>query len=175
MRGEIFGKRPEIRDAYVDITAVVIGDVLVEDDVGIYPNTTIRADDDRIVLKRGAMILDNCVVEAPRGHPVVIGERAIISHGAIVHGARVERHSVVGTGAVILDGSVVGENSLIAAGAVVTPGTKIPRDSVVAGIPGKVVRSVDEKLAMNMARDYDALSRKLDEYRRVRGILSNRG
>ncbi len=175
MRDEIFGKKPEIGDAYVDISAVIIGDVEIEDGAGIYPNTTIRGDDDRIVIKKGAMVLDNCVIEAPRSYPVIIGERAIISHGAIVHGAIVGKNSIVGTGSIILDGSVVGENSLIAAGAVVPPETDIPPESVVAGIPGKVVRSVDERLAGKMKKDYEALTVKFEEYRKIRGILSDRG
>jgi gamma-carbonic anhydrase len=46
--------------------------------------------------------------------------------------------------AVILDGAVIGERSVIAAGAVVAPGTQIPPDSLVMGVPGKVVRKLED-------------------------------
>lgn len=175
MKWEIFGKKPLVGKAYIDITAVVVGEVVIGDGVGVFPNTTIRGDDDRIVIEKGAMILDNCVIEAPKGYPVYIGERAIVSHGAVVHGAIVGRECIIGTGAIVLDGSKIGENSLVAAGAVVPPETTVPDNSVVAGVPGKIVRTVDEKLSRRMKKDYESLAKKFEEYRKVRGILSGEG
>jgi carbonic anhydrase/acetyltransferase-like protein (isoleucine patch superfamily) len=175
MLSEFSGKKPKIDDAYVDSSSVIIGDVKIEDGVGVYPNTTIRGDDDSIILKRGAMILDNCVIEAPKGKPVVIGERTIISHGAIVHGAQVGKESIIGIGAILLDGSVIGDECLIAAGSVVPPEARIPDRSLVLGVPGKVVKDVDSPLLMRLKEEYKALEKKLDEYKARRGILSEDG
>ncbi len=49
---------------------------------------------------------------------------------------------MVATRATVLDAAEIGENSIIGAGAVVTPGTIIPPNSLVLGIPGKVVREI---------------------------------
>jgi|Deesub1362A_J573_1020465.scaffolds.fasta_scaffold00018_22 carbonic anhydrase/acetyltransferase-like protein (isoleucine patch superfamily) len=172
MVSEFSGKKPRINVAYIDTSSVIIGDVEIEDGVGIYPNTTIRGDDDSIILKRGAMILDNCVIEAPKGRPVVIGEKTIISHGAIVHGARVGDRSVIGIGAILLDGSVIGDECLIAAGSVVPPEARIPNRSLVLGVPGKVVKDVSDSLLIRLKKEYKALEKKFDEYKARRGILS---
>ena len=52
---------------------------------------------------------------------------------------------MIGIGSVILDGAKIGEGSIIAAGSVVSPNKEIPPHSMVMGIPGKVVKELDEK------------------------------
>jgi carbonic anhydrase/acetyltransferase-like protein (isoleucine patch superfamily) len=49
--------------------------------------------------------------------------------------------------ATILDEAVIGTGSIIGAGAVVTPRTIVPPFSLVLGVPGKVVRTLDERTA----------------------------
>ncbi|MFH1742445.1 MAG: gamma carbonic anhydrase family protein, partial [bacterium] len=81
-------------------------------------------------------------------------------HSAVVHGAIVEDGCLVGIGAIILSHSHVGAESVIGAGAVITEGTKIPPHSLVLGIPGKVVRSLDteETPGRNTAESYAVLA-----------------
>tara|TARA_B100000614_G_C14244311_1_gene367974 strand:- start:307 stop:528 length:222 start_codon:yes stop_codon:yes gene_type:complete len=45
-------------------------------------------------------------------------------------------------GALILDGSVVGERSFVAAGALVKEGFEVPPETLVAGVPAKVIRDL---------------------------------
>ena len=45
----------------------------------------------------------------------------------------------------ILDGAVIGHGSIVAAGAVVTKGTIVPPYSLVAGVPAKVIKTLDEE------------------------------
>jgi carbonic anhydrase/acetyltransferase-like protein (isoleucine patch superfamily) len=104
----------------------------------------LRADSTAIYIKRSAAILDLSLVEAPTGYSVTIDEEALISHKAVIHGAFIHKRALIGIGAIILDGSVVSSGSIVGAGSVVTPGTRIPPNSLVMGMPGRVVRETTE-------------------------------
>jgi carbonic anhydrase/acetyltransferase-like protein (isoleucine patch superfamily) len=138
-------KTPKIHpDAYVDCSSRIIGDVIIEEGVSVWPMVVLRADSAAIYIKRSAAILDLSLVEAPKGYSVTIEEEALISHRAVIHGAHVQKRALVGIGAIILDGAVISSGSIIGAGSVVAPGTRIPPNSLVMGIPGKVVRETTE-------------------------------
>ena len=126
--------------AFVDLSARIIGDVIVEAEASIWPMAVLRADSAQIRIGRRAAVLDLVLLEAPEGNPVVLEDEAIVSHGAIVHGARIESRALVGIGAIVLDGAVVSSGSIVGAGALVPPGAKIPPNSLVLGIPGRVIR-----------------------------------
>jgi carbonic anhydrase/acetyltransferase-like protein (isoleucine patch superfamily) len=68
-----------------------------------------------------------------------------IGHRAIVHGATIEDEVIIGMGAIVLNGAVIGSGSIIGAGAVVTPGTRIPPNSVVVGVPARVIRQATDE------------------------------
>lgn len=128
-------------DAFVDVSARIIGQVQVDQGASIWPMAVLRADTEMIRVGHGAAILDHALIEAPEGHPVWIGDEALVSHGAMVHGAQIQSKSLVGIGSIILDGALVSTGSIIGAGSVVPPGTEIPPDSLVLGVPGKIVRA----------------------------------
>jgi len=139
-------KLPVVREgAWVDISARLLGEVRVEEGASIWPMAVLRADSESIVVQQRAAVLDLALVEAPQGHPVVIGQEAIVSHGAKVHGAVLEPRCLVGIGAIVLDGAVVSTGCIVGAGAVVPPGMVVPPNSLVLGIPGKVVRQTTEQ------------------------------
>ena len=58
----------------------------------------------------------------------------------------VEDFVFVGENATILMGSTIGHHSVIGAGAVVLENTVIPPYSLVVGVPGKVVRSIENDI-----------------------------
>ena len=66
----------------------------------------------------------------------------VAGHGAILHGRRIGAHCLIGMGAVVLSGSEIGAESLVAAGCVVSERMIVPPRSVVAGVPGRVVKSI---------------------------------
>lgn len=140
------GKIPYIhRDAFVDLSARIIGDVTVDEGASVWPMAVVRADSAPIHIFRNAAILDLSLVEAPSGHPITIDEEVLISHRAVIHGAHIQKRVLVGIGAIILDGAFISSGSIVAAGSVVAPGTKIPQNSLVMGMPGKVIRETTEK------------------------------
>jgi len=137
------GKSPQFdKTVFIDPTARLIGDVILGSGVGVWPFAVLRADSNRIVAGEKSAILDKVLIEAPKDHPVVIEREVLISHGAILHGCIVREGAIVGIGAIVLDGAEVGRHSIIGAGSVVPPGMKIPDESLVLGVPAKVVRTL---------------------------------
>lgn len=130
---------------FIADNAVIIGDVTIGAESSIWYGCVVRADTAPIVIGKGTNLQDGCIIHVDREFPAHIGDGVSLGHGAIVHGATIEDNVLVGIRAVVLNGAYIGRNSIIAAGAVVTPGTVIPPGSLVMGIPGKVIRSVDEE------------------------------
>jgi carbonic anhydrase/acetyltransferase-like protein (isoleucine patch superfamily) len=151
------GVEPEIHEsAYVDETAVVVGDVTLEAEASVWPNVTLRGDHGGIRLREGANVQDNAVCH----EGTEIGPYATVGHTAIVHGARVEERAMVGMGSVVLDGATVGERALVAAGSVVTEGTDVPSETLVAGTPAEVIKEVEDSPWTRAGDRYVDLSRE---------------
>ena len=131
-----------IRDYYIASTAVVAGNVTMGPGVNVWFNSVIRGDLATITIGSRVNFQDGCIVHTDTDAPMVIEDGVVIGHGAIVHGARVGRESLIGMGAKLLGGSEIGEECLVAAGALVTEGKRIPPRSVVMGMPAKVIRSI---------------------------------
>ncbi|MEB3765637.1 MAG: gamma carbonic anhydrase family protein [Desulfurococcales archaeon] len=157
------------RNVFVDPSARIMGAVSLGDNVAVLYGSIIRGDDDTVTIGPGTVILELSLIEAPHGHPVVIGDNVLVSHGAIIHGAVIGRGSLIGIGSRVLDGAVVGEESIIAAGALVPPGKEIPPRSLVMGIPGKVVRTLSDKDLEIVRKELEAVHRKVPVYREILG------
>jgi carbonic anhydrase/acetyltransferase-like protein (isoleucine patch superfamily) len=136
-----------IKDYYVASTAVVTGNVQLGPGVNIWFGTIVRGDLAMITIEPRVNLQDGCIVHTDTEAPMTIGEGVVVGHGAILHGTKVGRDSLIGMRATILSGCEIGEECLIAAGSIVTEGRRIPPRSVVMGVPGKVMRSLtDEEL-----------------------------
>jgi len=147
--------RPRIAaSAWVHASAVVIGDVTLGEQVSVWPGAVLRGDRDSITIGDESNVQDGVVIHCDPGLPTVIGKRVTIGHRAVIHGATVEDGALVGIGAVVLNGAVIGAGALIAAGAVVGEGKKIPPHSLVMGVPGRVLRELDEEQRARVAKGY---------------------
>jgi carbonic anhydrase/acetyltransferase-like protein (isoleucine patch superfamily) len=124
----------------------VLGDVTLGAAASVWYACVLRADMDRIVVGEATNIQDGTVVHVDAGRPALIGARVGIGHRAVIHGCAIEDECLVGMGSILLNGVRVGTGSVIAAGAVVTENTIIPAGSLVMGVPGRVVRGVDDAL-----------------------------
>jgi carbonic anhydrase/acetyltransferase-like protein (isoleucine patch superfamily) len=125
-------------DAFIAPTATLVGDVHVEAGASVWYGAVLRADFERIIVRRGANIQDGSVLHADGGTPCDIGPGATIAHLCLVHGAVVGEEALVGNGSIVLDGARIGARSLIAAGSLVTGGTEIPDEVLAMGSPAKV-------------------------------------
>jgi len=133
------GKQPRVHPtAFIAPTAVLIGDVTVEENASVWYNAVIRADFGPIVIRRGANVQDCAVVHVTPVNSVEVGAGATIGHTCVVHGAVLGEEALVGNGATVLDGARIGARAMVAAGALVTPGTEIPDGMLALGAPAKV-------------------------------------
>jgi carbonic anhydrase/acetyltransferase-like protein (isoleucine patch superfamily) len=143
---------------YVDPSAQVIGDVTLGDRASIWMNAVVRGDVNSIRIGARSNVQDCAVLHGMRNlYPVVVGEMVTIGHNATVHGCILEDAVLVGIGAVILNDARIGEGSIIAAGAVIPEHSTIPPNSLVAGVPGKIRRTLaasDREMILTYARNY---------------------
>lgn len=163
------GNAPELpisEDYWVAPNAHVIGKVRIASGCGIWFGAVLRGDNEFIIIGCGTNIQENSVLHTDLGHQLEIGENCTIGHSAVIHGCKVGDNSLIGMGAVILNGAKIGKNCLIAAGALVKEGSQIPDNSLVVGMPGKVIREIDdigvEKLRVS-AIEYQIKMRKFKE------------
>jgi len=140
---ELAGKKPVIHEtAFVDESASVIGDVVLEARTSVWPSAVLRGDIERIHIGEGSNVQDNVSIHTSHGQPTVVGRYVTIGHNAVVHGAEIGDYTIIGMGAVVLDGARIGKHVVIGAGALVPPGKEIPDYSLVVGVPGRVVRQL---------------------------------
>lgn len=149
--------------AFVHPTAILIGDVIIGPGVYVGPSASLRGDFGRIVLHEGSNIQDNCTMHGFQGTETVVEVDGHIGHGAVLHSARIGRAALVGMNSVVMDGAYIGEESIVAAQCFVKAGTQIPPRSLVAGVPGRVIRPVtDAEFAWKMkgTGQYQQLARR---------------
>ena len=126
--------------AYIHPTAIVTGNVTLGARVSVWPTAVLRGDSAAITIGDDSNVQDGTIVHVDDGLPTVIGERVAIGHRAIVHGSIVGDDCLIAMGAILLNGVRVGSGSIVGAGAVCREGMEIPPNSLVLGVPGKVVR-----------------------------------
>lgn len=137
--------KPEIHHScYIHETAVIVGDVIIEKGCSVWPNAVIRGDLNRIHIKEGANIQDNCVIHVTDESITTIGVNSSIGHGAVLHGSIIGDNCIIGMNASILDDSIIGDNSIVGAGAVVKSGTHAPPCSLLVGSPAKVIKTSEK-------------------------------
>ncbi|HEU6453134.1 MAG TPA: gamma carbonic anhydrase family protein [Gemmatimonadaceae bacterium] len=144
---------PEIDPtAFVHDEAIVIGRVHLGARASVWPTAVLRADSEVVRVGAESNVQDGAVLHADPGFPAIVGDRVAIGHRAIVHGATVEDDCLIGMGAIVLNGARVGRGSLIGAGAVCKEGMEIPPDSVVLGVPARVVRETTPEMRERIAK-----------------------
>ena len=137
---------------YVDEAARVIGDVVLGDDVSIWPGTILRGDVNFIRVGARSNIQDGAIVHVshdgpynpPGGLATIIGEDVTIGHGAIIHACTIEDACLIGMGATVLDGAVVKTHGFVGAGALIAPGKIVGSGELWLGNPAKCVRKLSD-------------------------------
>ena len=142
---ELRGIKPKISpDTYVSPRATLIGDVEVGEGSSIWENAVLRGDIGRIRVGRRSSIQDNCTIHTDAGGQCVIGDFVTVGHNAVIHGSTVHDYVIVGMNSTLLEGSEVGPNSIVAAGSVILEGEKTPPRVLLAGVPAKSVRNLND-------------------------------
>lgn len=132
--------------SFIHPLAAVTGKVIIGKNVYVGPGAAIRGDWGGIIIEDGCNVQENCTIHMFPGITVRLKEGAHIGHGAVVHGAMIGKNSLIGMNAVIMDEVEIGDECIIGALTFIKVGEKIPRRSLVAGNPGKIIREVSDEM-----------------------------
>jgi carbonic anhydrase/acetyltransferase-like protein (isoleucine patch superfamily) len=161
------GKTPVIAEsAFVSEAAYVVGAVEIGENASVWPGAVIRGDFGKITIGSHTAVEDNCVIHSgtpssPVGD-VFIGSKVHIGHGAVLNCARIGDNVLIGMNATLLHDVVIGNRCVIGANCLVRQAMKIPDNSFVVGVPGKVKGplSADQEWWIEEARnEYARLAR----------------
>jgi carbonic anhydrase/acetyltransferase-like protein (isoleucine patch superfamily) len=141
------GVMPQVPSScYVDISAQLIGDVVLGEDSSIWMNCVLRGDVHSIHVGARTNIQDNSVLHGMLGKwPVLVGEDVTVGHNATLHGCVVEDRCLIGMGVIVLNGARIGADSIVAAGTLIPEGTVVEAGSLWMGAPGKLRRYLSEE------------------------------
>ncbi len=158
------GKTPDIADsAFIDESAIVIGDVTIGEDSSIWPMTVVRGDVQKITIGKRTNIQDACVCHVthdgeytPGGFPLTIGDGVTAGHRATLHACTIGDYCLIGMSATIMDGAVLGEKLIIGAGSLVPAGKKLEGGYLYVGSPVKQIRPLndDELKSLEYSADH---------------------
>ncbi len=147
-------------DAYIAPNATVVGNVRIGAGSSVFFGSVLRGDREPITIGDDTNIQDNCVLHEEFGHPVSVGSRVTVGHGAILHSCTIGDETLIGMGAIILNGAVIGSHCIVGAGALVTQNTVIPDGSLVYGSPARVKGQLDESAIEDIRQNAGAYRRE---------------
>jgi phenylacetic acid degradation protein len=156
--------------SFVHPQATVTGNVIIGQNVYIGPGAALRGDWGGIIIDDGCNVQENCTIHMFPGITVWLKEAAHIGHGAIIHGAVIGKNSLVGMNSVIMDNVEIGDECIIGALTFVKAGEKIPRRSLVAGNPAKIIRQVSDEMIQWKSEGtslYQSLPKEMFEYWKI--------
>lgn len=166
MLEEFAGQRPRLAPgAWAHASAVLIGDVTVEEGASIWPVSVLRGDMGPIRIGRDSNLQDGVIChDTTDRSETVVGERVTVGHRALLHGCRIGDDCLVGMGSIVMDNVVLGEQCFVAAGTLLPPGKVIPARSFVMGSPGRVVRQVGERELEQIAFSWKHYRERMREW-----------
>lgn len=164
------GQWPRISpEAYVADGTVVIGDVEIAEDVGIWFNCVLRGDEQAIRIGARTNIQDGTVIHVHSlKQGTTIGADVTVGHMALLHACTLEEGAFVGMGAVVLDEAVVEGRGMLAAGAMLTPRKRVPAGELWAGRPARFARKLTEDEIADMDVTIENYAKRAKEYLRAR-------
>ena len=138
--------------AFVDASAVVLGDVEIGADSSVWPMAVVRGDMHSIRIGARTSVQDGSVLHIthagpfnPAGHPLLIGDEVTIGHNVTLHGCTLGNRILVGMGSIVMDGVVVEDEVVIGAGSLVPPGKRLESGYLYVGSPVKQARALTEQ------------------------------
>ena len=138
----------------IDESAVIVGDVHLEQDVSIWPLVAARGDVNTIRIGARTNIQDGTVLHVTRrgehnkdGYPLIIGRDVTVGHKCMLHGCTLGDRILVGMGAIIMDGVIVEDDVFIGAGTLVPPNKVLRSGYLYVGNPMKEARPLKQSEA----------------------------
>ena len=169
------GKTPKIaKSALVSEAANIIGDVEIGENSSVWPGAVIRGDYGKITIGRNTAVEDNCVIHS--GSPpslikdVTIGDDVHIGHGAIIHGPKIGNNVLIGMNATVLHDAEIGNFCIIGANCLVSEGMKIPDNSFVVGVPGKIKGQISPQQSFWLKEASQGYAKLAQRYKEQGGL-----
>ncbi len=136
--------------AYLSESAQLFGKIAIDEGSSVWPNVVMRAEVHEIRIGKRTNIQDFVMVHVGERTPTIVGNDCSITHHATLHGCTIGDRCLIGINATIMDGAVIGEISIVAGHSIVTELSVFPENSVIAGVPARLVRRNDNS-ASNLA------------------------
>ena len=157
-------RRVELRGEhhFIAAGASMIGSIVLEENVNVWFNVVIRADNDRVTIGEGCNIQDGSVLHVDPGYPMNLARRVTVGHKVMLHGCSVGEGALIGINSVVMNGARIGAHSLIGANTLIAEGKEIPEGVLVLGSPGKIVRELrqqEKDFLLQIAQGYIDRSR----------------
>ncbi len=161
-----FNKSPKIdKTAFIAPTAAIIGDVTIGANSGIWFNSVLRGDVEKIFIGNNSNIQDGSVIHVSRnGFPTIIGSYVTVGHKVLLHACTLEDYSFVGMGSIIMDRSIVESGGWVAAGSLVTEDKIIKSGEIWAGRPAKFFRKLTQSEQNYIKTSADNYTAHAQEY-----------
>ncbi|HEY3993072.1 MAG TPA: gamma carbonic anhydrase family protein [Ktedonobacteraceae bacterium] len=154
-------------DVFIAPGATVIGNVTIGEGASIWYNAVVRGDSAPIVIGRRTNVQDNCTLHVDADAPLTIGEECTIGHNAVIHGATLGDHVLVGMSAVILSHAKVGSRSIVGACALVNEHKEMPEEVLALGIPAKVIRPLKTAELEHLQESADGYCQRALEHKQA--------
>ena len=139
-------------NCYIDEMSVVIGDVILAENVSVWPFAVIRGDVNHIQIGKNSNVQDHAMLHVSHkkadklnGSPLIIGEDVTIGHHVTLHGCTIGNRVLIGINSIILDDVIIPDDVMIGAGTLVPPGKVLESGYLYVGSPAKKVRPLTEK------------------------------
>lgn len=154
-------KKPLVdKSAFIACNTILKGSVKIGRYSSIWYGSIIRGDINKITIGDYTNIQDGCILHVADKYDIIIGNYVTIGHNVNLHGCIIEDNVLVGIGAIILNGAVLKKGCQVGAGALVTENMVVEENSLVLGMPAKIVRRlINTEIRANteMAKKYSKL------------------
>lgn len=131
-------------------TAILVGNVALEEDANIWFGAVLRGDNELIRVGRGSNIQDGSVLHTDEGVPLHLGRDVTVGHLVMLHGCTVGDGSLIGIGSIVLNRAVIGQGSIVGANTLIPEGKTYPDRVLIVGSPGKVIRSLTDEEVLRL-------------------------
>ena len=147
------GKHPRIAPtAYVDDTAVVIGDVTIGAHSSLWPTVVVRGDVNSIAIGEYTNIQDGSILHvthdseySPGGQSLSIGNYVTVDHRALLHACQIGDYCLIGMATTVMDGAMLDPRVILAAGSLVPERKTLEGGYLWMGSPARKIRPLTER------------------------------
>lgn len=161
---EVDGKRPVVGSGtWIAPSAEIIGQVTIGDNCYIGFGAIIRADFGTITIGHETAVEEGVIIH--EANQVVVGDRVIIGHMAMIHDATIEDCALVGMQSMICDYARIGTWAIVAEQSMVRKRQEIPPETIYGGDPARKIRDLSKQ-----HRDFLKMGQEM--YRRLPGTYA---